>query len=106
MTVPSASGKDVGEVESLIRDGDTVRATVGVGGVLGLGEHDVSIVLIDFRQTCDGLILPDLEQAQLEQMVAYEGEAEELPMDITVGGAPIASEPAITDPTAVPTADN
>lgn len=39
-------------------------------------------------------------------MAAYEGEAEELPMDITVGGAPIASEPAITDPTVVPTADN
>lgn len=73
---------------------------------MGLGEYDVSIALTDFRQTGDGLILPDLGQAQLEQMAAYEGEAEELPMDITVGGAPIASEPAITDPTVVPTADN
>ncbi|WP_179380891.1 PRC-barrel domain-containing protein [Jannaschia marina] len=103
--VMAQTGDSVGEVESLVSEGEEVHAVVGVGGFLGLGEHDVAIPLTEFTDSEDGLVLPNMTQEELEAMAAFEGEAEELPMDVTVSGEPVAVEDPMTeggDDTAMP----
>ena len=39
---------DIGEIEDLVRSSGEVMAVVGVGGFLGLGEHDVALPLAEF----------------------------------------------------------
>ena len=98
MNVLAANGDDVGEVDDLIREGDTVMAIIGVGGFLGLGEHKVALPLADFTMGEDALQMGEMSKEDLEALPAYEGEAESLPLDTTVSGEPIAQDELMTDP--------
>ncbi|UWQ21604.1 PRC-barrel domain-containing protein [Jannaschia sp. W003] len=88
--------EDVGEVERLVRTSasDEVLAVVGIGGFLGIGEHDVAVPLSRFQESEDGLVLPEFTEEELEAMAPFEdGEGvEELTFDTTVAGTPIAVE--------------
>ena len=90
--------EDIGEVESLVRvaaGGDEVMAIVGVGGFLGLGEHDVAVPLAQFEMSAEGLVLPGVTEDDLEAMAPFEDAegVEELAMDRTVDGSAL-PEPA------------
>ncbi|WP_308916031.1 PRC-barrel domain-containing protein [Jannaschia sp. LMIT008] len=86
---------DIGEIDNLVRasaGSGEVLAIVGVGGFLGLGEHDVAIPLNRFEQLDDALVLPDMTEAELDAMPEFDGEAEILANDMTVSGEPIVVE--------------
>ena len=88
MDVLSASGNDVGEIDRLIRGtGGRLLAVVGVGGFLGLGEHDVAVPLDRFSMAEDGLMLDGLSEAQLEAMPEWDERGEVMPLGMTVGEA-------------------
>lgn len=89
MNVLAMDGDDVGEVEALVRTAGDVSAIVGVGGFLGLGEHDVAIPLSEFTMSDGALMLPGMTEDQVEAMAEYEGDADELPLTVTVAGDPI-----------------
>ncbi len=85
MDVLAESGEDVGEVDSLAVMGDRLMAIVGIGGFLGLGEHDVAVPLESFTMTEEGLLLA-MSEEQLEGMEAYDSsQVQFLPGDNMVG---------------------
>lgn len=85
---------EVGEVERLVRTAtsEEVLAVVGIGGFLGLGEHDVAVPLARFQESEEGLVLPEFTEEELEAMAPFEdGDGiEELTLDMTVAGTPVA----------------
>lgn len=67
--VLSATGKDVGEIDYVILHDGEVAGVVGVGGFLGIGEHDVAIPLSQFDVTANGeLQLDSRTEAELRNM--------------------------------------
>ncbi len=105
LTVLAGGGENVGEVESLVKSGDDVMAVLGVGGFLGFGEHDVAVPLAELQPAEGAVLLKTLDLQTLEEMPAYDGASEALPMDVTVAGTPIAVEepaPAAEPLTPVP----
>ena len=85
MDVLAEAGEDVGEVDSLAVMGDGLVAIVGVGGFLGLGEHDVALPLEAFTMTEDGLML-GMAAEELENMEQYDStQVQFLPADGVVG---------------------
>ena len=87
MNVLSTADNDVGEVDRLIRVGGELMAIVGVGGFLGLGEHDVAIPLDRFAMGEDGLILEGVSEEELEAMPEWDEQGEVMPLGMTVGDA-------------------
>ena len=85
MDVLAQSGEDVGEVDSLAIMGEQLIAIVGIGGFLGLGEHDVAVPLERFTMTESGLML-GMSAEQLEAMEEYDStQVQFLPGDGVVG---------------------
>lgn len=85
MDVLSTVGNEVGEVDRLIRVGSELMAVVGVGGFLGLGEHDVAIPLDRFNHgQDDNLILEGLTEEELESMPEWDETGEVMPLGMTV----------------------
>jgi len=76
MTVVTAQGETVGDVEDLLiaEDGSIDRAIVGAGGFLGLGERMVAIALdqmtLDAAEA-DELIV-ELTRSEIENLTAFE----------------------------------
>ena len=69
--VYASTGEDVGEIDYVITDAGGLSAIVGVGGFLGLGEHDVSIPLEDFtiaEGDLDGMVLTDWTEEMLRAL--------------------------------------
>ena len=88
MNVLSTNGNDVGEIDRLIRTaGGELAAVVGVGGFLGLGEHDVAIPLDRFAMANDGLMLEGLTEEELQTMPEWDEMGEVMPLGMTVGDA-------------------
>ncbi|KIT15457.1 PRC-barrel domain-containing protein [Jannaschia aquimarina] len=85
--VLAADGDPIGEVERLVDVRGEVLAIVGVGGFLGFGEHDVAIPLREFVQAEDSLSLSAYTRSDLQAMIAYQGEGDPLPLDMTVAGS-------------------
>ncbi len=104
MNVLSSAGDDIGEVDDLVHDGEVVKAVVGVGGFLGLGEHKVALPLADFTMGEDALQVGTMTREDLEALPEYADDAESLPLDTTVSGEAIATDELMTDPAASGTA--
>ncbi|WP_298429051.1 PRC-barrel domain-containing protein [uncultured Jannaschia sp.] len=85
MNVLGETGNDVGEVDRLITNGTELMAIVGVGGFLGLGEHDVAIPLDRFVIGDDAIVLNALTEAELEAMPEWDETGNVLPLGMTVG---------------------
>lgn len=67
--VLSSKGEDVGEIDYVIKRDGKVAGVVGVGGFLGIGEHDVAVPLSQFGLTPEGeLQLDSKTEAQLRNM--------------------------------------
>jgi sporulation protein YlmC with PRC-barrel domain len=85
------AGEELGDVDSIVRDRVTKKlyAVVAVGGVLGIGEHDVTIALEDLTREGKHLVAPPgTTRDRLEDMPEYDEERfDELPGDqvVTVG---------------------
>lgn len=75
MNVISDTGDDVGEVDTfVILDGE-LQAVVGVGGFLGLGEHNVALSLADLTWDGERLVIPFTKE-ELEAMPEWDEQAE------------------------------
>lgn len=70
-SVATEAGEDVGEVDFIGMRGQTLVAIVGVGGFLGMGENEVAVPLEKLIVRRNELIIPQLTQAQLENMPEY-----------------------------------
>jgi hypothetical protein len=85
MRVAGADGEIVGEIDNFALEGVYAVAIVGVGGFLGIGEHDVALPLGDMTFDGEKLVLASLTKDQLREMPEYEGnEANRLPQDGTL----------------------
>jgi sporulation protein YlmC with PRC-barrel domain len=85
MDVASADGEVVGEVDNFALHGENVVAIVGVGGFLGIGEHEVALSFGDMTYDGEKLVLSSLTEDQLREMPEYdEAEPNYLPEDGTL----------------------
>lgn len=81
--VTSAEGTAVGNVEKVVqtRDGQKTFLVVGVGGFLGLGDHDVALPLSEFEAGDGQFALPGYDRVALERHPVYEeSQYEEVPL--------------------------
>ncbi|WP_339646832.1 PRC-barrel domain-containing protein [Jannaschia helgolandensis] len=85
MDVRGETGNEVGEIDSIVKGNDGLVAIVGVGGFLGLGEHEVAIALDRFERSDDVLILNALTESELEAMPAWDKSGEVQALDMMVG---------------------
>lgn len=79
LDVMAADGEELGEIESIVRDGDQIAAIVGVGGFLGLGERDVSVPLSELSRSAEGdLRLSTWTKAEVDARPEVEADAVEM----------------------------
>lgn len=76
MNVVTEGGDDVGEVDNFVIMEEQLKAVVGVGGFLGLGEHHVALALEDLTYDGDRLVIPFTAE-ELEAMPEYTEELEQ-----------------------------
>ena len=75
MNVYSTNNEDVGEIDYVVRDGDTYAAVIGIGGFLGLGEYTVAIPLEQFSMVdgeIEGLKLSSWTEEELEAQPEFD----------------------------------
>jgi sporulation protein YlmC with PRC-barrel domain len=72
MDVAGADGEVVGEVDNFVLAGDNVAAIVGVGGFLGMGEHNVALSLDEMTFDGEKLVLSSITGEQLRDMPAFD----------------------------------
>ncbi|MEL6585446.1 MAG: PRC-barrel domain-containing protein [Pseudomonadota bacterium] len=84
------NGENVGEVESIVKAGADTMAVLGIGGFLGFGEHDVAVPLTELSPAEGAILLKSMDMEMLQALPAYDGSAEQMPMDVTVAGEPVA----------------
>lgn len=82
-TVIGGEGEVVGEIDYVLSEGDSYSAVIGIGGVLGIGEHTVKLPLEDFEMSTDGTLrVQAMNAEELEQMPEIdESEIEALESD-------------------------
>jgi ElaB/YqjD/DUF883 family membrane-anchored ribosome-binding protein len=80
-SVSSQEGNDVGEIDNFVQQDGKIWAVVGVGGFLGIGEHDVAIDLqnLAVAETDDEgvpteFMITGYTEADLEQMEEFDTE--------------------------------
>jgi PRC-barrel domain len=63
----------IGDVNDLIgsRNNSALFAVIGVGGFLGMGEHDVAVPLSHFKRDSDKLILPGATKEALKSIPEF-----------------------------------
>lgn len=84
MEVFGERGNDVGDVDSIIMTAEGPKAVVGVGGFLGLGEHNVALSMDRFTMTNNGLVLDALSEAELEGMPMWDEIGETQALDAKI----------------------
>ncbi|SNY58109.1 PRC-barrel domain-containing protein [Pseudooceanicola antarcticus] len=76
--VATDEGEVIGEVDNVVLVNGTEMAVVGIGGFLGLGEHDVALPLSDLDKVAEDdttLKASGYTKAQLEAMAEFDPEA-------------------------------
>ncbi|NIZ09966.1 PRC-barrel domain-containing protein [Pseudooceanicola sp. HF7] len=80
--VKSSDGETIGEVDNVVLVDGKEMAIVGVGGFLGLGEHDVAMPLGDLQWSGEELQAKAYSKAELEGMAEFDPEmGEEISQD-------------------------
>ena len=72
MDVLSTNGEDVGEVDRFARIGDQLVAIVGIGGFLGMGEHNVALQLDRMMMQNDALVVQGYTEEQLKALPEFD----------------------------------
>lgn len=86
--VATANGDVIGEIDNLGMQGDALVAIIGIGGFLGLGEHDVAIDLANLSWNGENFVVDGMTEEQLKAMPEYDSESVEmLDNDITLQDA-------------------
>lgn len=68
-SVIEANGSEVGEVDHVIQNSGETEVVIGMGGFLGIGQHDVAVPLSQLTQGADGTLqLSDMTQEELNLM--------------------------------------
>lgn len=78
--VAAEDGEIIGEVDNVVMVNGSEMAVVGIGGFLGLGEHDVALPLTDLATDASDetkLKAAGYTKAQLEAMAEFDPEAAE-----------------------------
>jgi hypothetical protein len=70
-SVATERGETVGDVDYIGVRGQTLVAIIGVGGFLGMGENNVAVPVEKMILRRDELIVPEVTEAQLENMPEY-----------------------------------
>ncbi|MEM1149175.1 MAG: PRC-barrel domain-containing protein [Pseudomonadota bacterium] len=78
MNVDGSEGDTVGEIDYIISRNGGMEAVIGVGGVLGLGEHTVAVPLSAFAMGDDTLTIEETEASLREMPEIDESEIEGL----------------------------
>lgn len=87
LTVVEADGGTIGDIDYVIKQGDSYAAVIGVGGFLGLGEHTVAVPLQEISMAADNeLKLSKWTKAELEAQPeldesAIESLEDDVPLD-------------------------
>ncbi|WP_099823345.1 PRC-barrel domain-containing protein [Oceaniglobus indicus] len=70
----TATGEDVGEIENFALQNGNLVALAGIGGFLGLGEHDVALDMsrLAYDRENDNFIVEGYTQEDLENMPQYD----------------------------------
>ncbi|ATG46279.1 hypothetical protein CEW89_01040 [Celeribacter ethanolicus] len=67
--VVTESGTDIGEIDAIVTAEGGIMAVVGMGGFLGIGEHDVLIPVDEFAMVDDSTVMIEgATEAELEAM--------------------------------------
>ncbi len=73
LNVTAAGGEELGEVDYITRQNGDLAAVVGVGGFLGIGQHDVAVPLSEIsRAGEDDLTLTNWTKAQVDAAPAVD----------------------------------
>ncbi|MCA0919345.1 PRC-barrel domain-containing protein [Pseudooceanicola nanhaiensis] len=72
--VMSSAGEEIGEIDQFIRVNNEVMAVIGVGGFLGLGEHEVALPLTDLDVEGENVTAFGYTEEQLKSMAEYDKE--------------------------------
>jgi sporulation protein YlmC with PRC-barrel domain len=72
MEVQTADGEIVGDVDNFALAGEDVVAIVGIGGFLGIGQHDVALRLGDMSYDGERLVLSSMTEEDLNEMPEYD----------------------------------
>ena len=84
--VVAADGEEVGEIDNVALIGERLVAIVGVGGFLGIGEHDVALPLERLMMEGESMVADGLTAERFENFPAYdEASAEFVPADGRIG---------------------
>ncbi len=70
--VASSEGNTIGEVDNFALVGQQLAAIVGIGGFLGMGEHEVALGLGDLTWDGEKLIVSGFTEDELRQMPEYD----------------------------------
>lgn len=72
--VASATGDTIGEIDDVVQMNGETMAVVGVGGFLGLGEHDVALPLTELALNGETVTAMGYTRDQLEAMAEFNAE--------------------------------
>ncbi|WP_428513711.1 hypothetical protein [Roseovarius sp.] len=86
--VTTQAGEDVGEIDYIVRQGESLAAVIGIGGFLGLGEYTVAIPLEEFSMAPEGegMMLSSWTEEELKAQPEFdetgvEGLEDDVPLD-------------------------
>ncbi|QFT94945.1 hypothetical protein FIU86_19000 [Roseovarius sp. THAF9] len=86
--VTTQAGEDVGEIDYVVRQGESLSAVIGIGGFLGLGEYTVAIPLEEFSMAPEGegMMLSSWTEEELKSQPEFdetgvEGLEDDVPLD-------------------------
>ena len=84
--VVASDGEEVGEIDNIALIGDRLVAIVGIGGFLGIGEHDVALPLERLAMDGESMVADGLTAERFQNFPAYdEAQAEFVPTDGRIG---------------------
>ena len=71
--VVSSDNRVSGEVEDIVVENGALRAVIGYGGLLGLGDARVSLPLSDLQMVAQGIARVRISDDQVRRLPRYEG---------------------------------
>jgi hypothetical protein len=86
--VTTQAGEDVGDIDYVVRQGESLAAVIGIGGFLGLGEYTVAVPLEEFSMAPEGegMMLSSWTEEELKAQPEFdetgvEGLEDDVPLD-------------------------